>query len=122
MSESIRKNRRIVVRVKEKDYEVLCSNYGEGFASNGEWMVMVSLELIVLNSQLLGVGPSAQLGQGTSGEDILPTASKELLYSLGLINEPTTPGTPSRRAGGVAGATRTTPAGVPTISPDLSVK
>lgn len=107
MSASLRKNRRVVVRIKDHDHEVLCSSYSDGFASQGEWMVMVNIELIVLNGQLLGIGPAGKLKQGTSGQDILPTASRELLYNLALSSERTTPRpTGGSSSGGVASAVR----------------
>lgn len=91
VSESVRKNRRIVVRVNELDHEVLVTNYSDGFASQGEWLVMVNLELLVLNSQLISLGPAGMIRQGTSGKDVLSTASRELLYNLSIGDEPTTP-------------------------------
>jgi len=119
MSASVRKNRRIVIRVKGMDHEVLVSNYNDGFASQGEWMVMASLELVVLSSQLVGVGPAGVLRQGTSGPSVIPTASQELLYSLGQAGKPTTPDkAPYTTNAGVSGATKR-PTDVAKVSPDL---
>jgi hypothetical protein len=126
MTSSIRKNRRIVIRVKDHDHEVLVSNYNEGFASQGEWMVMLGLELIVLNAQVLGVGPAEQLRQGTEGKDILPTASRELLYNRPWLEQfmPDTIRDSSGR--GVAGQVRqralqSSSHGVSTVGPALNI-
>jgi hypothetical protein len=107
MNASVRKNRRIVLRTKNFDHEILVTNYHDGFASEGEWMVMASLEFIVLSSQLLGMGPSSIIGKGTGGKDILSTASRELLYRLTIEGEPTSASVSrSGGGGGVAEASR----------------
>lgn len=121
MSASTRKNRRIVLRIKNFDHEVLVSSYNDGFASQGEWMVMASLELIVLSSQLVGVGPAGILRQGTGGPDVLATASRELTYKLAQSGNPATPPSdPYRPSTGLTGATKK-PAETTSIGPDLGV-
>lgn len=120
MSQSTRKNRRIVMRVKEIDYEVLFTHINTGFASQGDWQVLVNAELLVLNTQVVPVGPAGKILQGTSGSDVIATASRELLSDLALSDESTEPSRPEGARSGLARAVRTTESGVPTIGPALN--
>lgn len=100
--QSIRKQRRVILRFNELDYEVLFTNLAEGFASEGEWQVIANVEMLVLKAEMLNVGPAGLLKQGTDGDAVLATASTELLRDLDALsvdqNRPS-----GSASGGVAG-------------------
>lgn len=120
MSQAVRRKRRIIVKIKDLDHEVLATQLTHGFASEAEWQVIANMELLFLSAEILNVGPSGVLKQGTDGNAVIATASRELLTQLGDLS--VRENRSGNSTGGVARAVARTRSGVPTINQNLDVE